>query len=74
MIVNNYFPYPGQQQQPVGPLYPGGYGNIPLPSNPAKTELQSVNVSLKSLPFYDLHSALVTPTALVHRGGNRYSS
>ena len=64
--MNSYFPHPGQQ--PVGPVFPGGYGNTPLP---ARTQLQPVSVSLKSLPFYDQHSALVTPTALVHRGGNR---
>ena len=38
------------------------------------TQPQPVNVKLKSLPFYDVHGSLVTPTALVARGTNTFQT
>ena len=68
MMMNNLLAY--SSQQAAAQMF-NGYGNIPLPTPAGSTQHQPVNVSLKSLPFYDVHASLVTPTALVTRGPNR---
>ena len=71
MMMNNLLAY--SSQQAAAQMF-NGYGNIPLPSPAGSTQHQPVNVSLKSLPFYDVHASLVTPTALVTRGPNRFQT
>ena len=75
MMMNNLLAYGGQQAA-AAQLLQHGYGNmanIPMPA-PGKTQHQPVNVKLKPLPFYDVDGELVTPTALVTRGTNRFQA
>ena len=77
MMMNNLLAYSGQQQAAAAAQLLHGYGNmanIPMPAPSGKTQPQPVNVNLKSLPFYDVHGSLVTPTALVTRGTNRFQT
>jgi len=42
--------------------------------NHQNTQTNPVNVSLKSIPFYDTHGFLVSPTALTSRGSTRFQN
>ena len=70
MMMNNLLSYGSQ------PMYNGfsHLVNIPVPVGAGETPHQPVSVRLKSLPFYDVHAALVTPTALMTRGANRFQT
>jgi len=77
MMMNNLLAYGGQQAA-AAQLLQHGYGNmanIPMPPAPTgKTHHQPVSVVLKPLPFYDVEGELVSPTALVSRGTNRFQT
>ena len=68
MMMNNLLAY--SSQQAAAQMF-NGYGNIPLPSPTGSTQHQPVNVSLKSLPFYDVHASLVTPIPGVSVSGKK---
>ena len=72
-MMNNLLAYSSQQAAAAQMLQ--GYGNmanIPMPAASGKTQHQPVSVDLIPLPFYDVKAQLVTPTALVARGTNRF--
>ena len=75
-MMNNLLAYSGQQAAAAQMLQQGyaNMANIPMPAPTGKSQHQPVSVNLKPLPFYDVDGELVSPTALVTRGTNRFQT